>query len=58
MRIGEHADLVELGSGSEILDALDAHGRVVRYGDPIVFSSPGPGTVELNVSGLVSKVSA
>lgn len=55
--IGPSADEVDIAGGN-VSDATGA-GRVVRYGDPIVFSAPGPGTV---IPGLVlnhfSKVKA
>ncbi len=43
MTIGEHAGEVDI-AGGDVVDATGL-GRVVRYGDPIVFSAPGPGTV-------------
>lgn len=55
--VGASADLVEVGSGSETLSVSHAHGRVVRYGDPILFGS-GAGTVELPAAGLVARVKA
>lgn len=47
---------VDMGNGDVADIAATAHGRVVRYGDPILFSVPGAGTVELPVAGLVSRV--
>jgi len=43
VRIGENASDVEIAGGSVTL--ISYTGRVVRYGDPIVFGAPGPGTV-------------
>ena len=37
---------------------LESAGRVVRYGDPIVFASPGPGTVTLPAVASLSRVRA
>lgn len=42
--VGASASAVELGHGS-ITDLTGGTGRVVRYGDPIVFGPPGPGFV-------------
>lgn len=39
------AAAVTLASGSVTDDAINCVGRVVRYGDPIVFSAPGQGTI-------------
>lgn len=58
VRVGEHATLTQLGSGDESLTAPAAHGRVVRYGDAILFGSPGAGTVELPATGPVARVKA
>lgn len=43
IRIGEHSSIVRMGSGSETLSSAQAalEGRVVRYGDPITFGTPG-----------------
>lgn len=43
VRIGENASDVEIAGGNVTL--ISYAGRVVRYGDPIVFGAPGPGTV-------------
>lgn len=57
MAIGASAGAVTI-AGGDVTDATGL-GRVVRYGDPIVFGAPGPGTVS---PGLVlnhfSKVKA
>jgi hypothetical protein len=52
----ERLDLV----GADDLAVLpsDSIKRVVRYGDPIVFSSPGPGVVTLPAAGSLSRVRA
>lgn len=55
VRLGEHAGLVELGSGSETV--ISATGRVIRYGDSV--SVPGVGVVVFGLGALpVSKVKA
>lgn len=42
--VGPSASEVDLAGGN-VTDAGGGAGRVVRYGDPIVFGVPGPGTV-------------
>ena len=44
VKVGPSADLVEL-AGGDVTDISGGAGRVVRYGDPIVFGAPGPGVV-------------
>lgn len=48
---------VDMGNGDALDTILGAHGRVVRYGDAILFGV-GAGTVELPLAGLVSRVKA
>lgn len=55
--VGPSADLVELGSGTEIPPPLDPTGRVIRYGDTIRLPPPinadyvlVPGTIPMGVS--------
>jgi hypothetical protein len=56
--IGPSADTVELAGGN-VTDLTGGVGRVVRYGDPIVFSAPGPGTITAGaVVNHFSKVTA
>lgn len=49
-------DLV--GEDDHVIDPDNATGRVVRYGDPIIFASPGPGVVKLPAVGNLSRVRA
>jgi hypothetical protein len=51
-------DLVGEDDPNVLPGALGANGRVVRYGDPIVFASPGPGVVEIPVPAPLSRVRA
>lgn len=52
----DRLDLV--GKDDTLVSIPNAHGRVVRYGDPIVFGNPGPGTVEISVPSSLSRVRA
>lgn len=52
----DRLDLV--GEDDTGVDPGDATGRVVRYGDPITFASPGPGVVALPAAGSLSRVRA
>lgn len=57
--IGASADLVEIGSGSELSPPANAVGRALRYGDTV--GIPGVGDVVLSVGSVptpVSKVKA
>lgn len=56
--VGPDATLVDIGSGSETLSAAAAVGRVVRYGDAILFGAPGAGVVTLPAAGPVATVKA
>lgn len=47
---------LDLVGEDESTDALGAVGRAVRYGDPIVFGAPGPGTVTAPGAGSFSRV--
>lgn len=49
-------DLV--GEDDAVASPSEALGRIVRYGDPITFSAPGPGTVVLPGAGSLSRVRA
>jgi hypothetical protein len=49
-------DLV--GEDDAVTSPGDALGRVVRYGDPITFPSPGPGVIALPATGSLSRVFA
>lgn len=51
--VGASAGRVHVG-GAEPYDAPSSQGRFVRYGDTIVFSSPGPGPVVI-AGGTMSK---
>lgn len=51
------ADLVEFTGGSEVVPPGDELGRFVRWGDAMVFSAPGPGTMTLVPGSPVGKVS-
>ena len=56
--IGASAGAVDIAGGS-VTDISGGAGRVVRYGDPIVFAVPGPGTITAGaVLTHFSKVSA
>ena len=44
VKIGPSATAVEI-AGGDVTDISGGAGRVVRYGDPIVFGAPGPGVV-------------
>ena len=58
--IGASASSVKLAGGSDVVvSAALGVGRVVRYGDPIVFAPPGNGIVSLPpAGGPVAKVKA
>ncbi len=47
---------ISLGGGD--VSGVNPVGRVVRYGDSITFSSPGPGTVMIGDPSPISRVSA
>ena len=42
--------------GTELTSTINSAGRFVRYGDPIIFSAPGPGTVTLPGASVISLV--
>lgn len=57
VKIGPSADMVEIGSGTDA--PADATGRVVRYGDLVLFpGSGGPAAITLNPGAHAAKVKA
>jgi len=55
--VGPSADMVELGSGTDT--PANATGRVVRYGDQVLFpGSGGPAAIILNPGASAAKVRA
>jgi hypothetical protein len=56
---GFAATRLDLSDEDDIgVDPSDSIGRVVRYGDPIVFASPGPGVVSISAPSPLSRVRA
>lgn len=60
VNVAANGSEVQLSSGSDTVPTgvSDPTGRVVRYGDPILFGSPGPGVVTHTGTGIVSRVDA
>lgn len=54
VRVGESADLVELGSGSEALLTTQEVGRVIRYGDTVLLSGPITAGVAGTAQGVLT----